>query len=68
MCSSSSNRPVHLYQLLSVRDVAEILGVTERWVYQQVKQDRLPHMHVGNRVRFSPNALHDWIETQHSEF
>ncbi len=39
-------------KFLTVREVAERLGVCRATVYAMVERGELPHVRIGNRVRF----------------
>ncbi|MBI5069071.1 MAG: helix-turn-helix domain-containing protein [Deltaproteobacteria bacterium] len=43
-------------RLLSVRAVAELLGVSTATVYRLCEEGRLPHLRVGNAIRVMPLA------------
>ncbi len=51
-------------QLLEVRDAAELLNCSEKWVYRHYRE--LPHILIGTgekpRLRFRRKALLAWIE------
>lgn len=49
---------------LTVKDVAEILKVSPRLIYQLVQNGEMPHFRVGNAVRFEPHALSTWLREQ----
>ena len=55
-------------KLLTVTDVADILGVSKVKVYALLKQrpNGLPSVKIGGARRVQPNKLQAWIE-QHSE-
>jgi excisionase family DNA binding protein len=46
---------------LTVLEVAEILSVSKRLVYQLVSIGEMPHFKVGGAVRFEPQALALWL-------
>ena len=46
---------------LTVKDVAEILKVSPRLIYQLVQVGEMPHFRVGKAVRFEPHALSSWL-------
>lgn len=53
-----------LEKLLDAKTVAELLGETERWVYQQAKKKQIPSIRLGKYWKFSPSALQRWLERQ----
>lgn len=48
--------------MLTARQVAELLGVHENWVYDHAASGDLPSYKIGGTRRFDPEELHDWIE------
>lgn len=48
--------------LLKYREVAKLLGVTERTVSTLVKRDGLPAIHMGGSVRFDPTDVRVWLD------
>ena len=52
--------------LLSVRTVADRLGVSTATVYGLVAKGRLPHVRVSNAVRVSPGDLDAFVASQRS--
>jgi excisionase family DNA binding protein len=48
--------------LLSAQEVAELLGVTKAWVYEQTRTGRIPHVPLGGRYyRYRREAIEAWI-------
>ena len=45
--------------LLTVPQLAELLAVRERFVYEHL--DEIPHVRVGRYVRFEPPAIEQYI-------
>jgi excisionase family DNA binding protein len=50
--------------LLTAREAAEILAMTERWVRDAAREGRLPHVPLGKFTRFRRGSLLAWIEAQ----
>ena len=51
--------------LLTAQDVAERLGVTKHWVWEQARADRIPHLRLGRHLRFREEAIEaGWIELE----
>lgn len=48
-------------QLIDVGDVAERLGVGERFVRRLVAERRIPFLKVGRHLRFNPVDVEQWI-------
>ena len=49
--------------LLSVKQVAEELGVSPHMIRALVRQGRIPHVQVGRRVLFDPKDIENFIES-----
>jgi len=52
-------------RLLSVDDVARYLGVSERWVYEQVRTGHLPAMYIARSWRMRPEIVDAFAESFH---
>lgn len=48
-------------EALNVRQVAELLGVSDKHIYELVAQGKLPAFRVGKAVRFDPQDVADWL-------
>jgi excisionase family DNA binding protein len=46
---------------MTVAQVAEILSVSERLIYQLVAAGEVPHFRIGAAVRFEPKTLSAWL-------
>ena len=55
-------KAVSKQRLLGVEEVAERLGVTQRYVRRLVAERRIRFVKVGHLLRFEGNDLDDWIE------
>jgi len=49
---------------LNVRDLAELLDVTESTIQRWVRRHQVPAIRVGDVIRFDPGMLADWVELQ----
>src|SRR5215213_9583475 len=52
--------------MMTARQVAELLGVHENWVYDHAATGQLPSYKIGGARRFDPVELRTWI-TEHRE-
>lgn len=52
--------------MLTARQVAELLGVHENWVYDHAASGDLPSYKIGGSRRFDRVQVDEWIE-QHRE-
>jgi excisionase family DNA binding protein len=53
--------PVSAERLLTVREVAERLGVCTATVYGLCERGELPHVRVSNAIRIRPAAVEDFL-------
>ena len=51
-------------QLLTVREVAELLRINEKTVYEWARRGTLPCFRVGNRLRFDPHDITRWLASR----
>ena len=51
-------------KLVTVRELAAHLAVSESWLYQQVEHGRIPHYRIGRAVRFDPAAITEWLASE----
>ena len=60
------SEPVHKrsLQLLSVREVGELLGMGRSWVYQQIKSGEIPSVQLRGSVKVKREDLEEYIESQ----
>lgn len=49
---------------LTVRDLAEILSLSEKVLYRLIRQGKLPALRVGTSVRLDPAATAKWIRAR----
>jgi excisionase family DNA binding protein len=49
-------------RLLSIDDVAEYLGVSKRWVYEEARMGRLPGMLIARSYRFRREDLEAFVD------
>jgi excisionase family DNA binding protein len=52
--------------MMTARQVAELLGVHENWVYDQAASGELPSYKIGGTRRFDREELRGWI-AEHRE-
>jgi excisionase family DNA binding protein len=51
-------------RLLTARDVADMLAVSERWVREHTRGGFIPHIRLGRNVRYRREAVLSWIDEQ----
>jgi excisionase family DNA binding protein len=57
-----TDHPLDLQPLLTVADVARLLGFSRKGVYSLVEHRRIPFIKVSNRVRFSRTDVVAWLQ------
>jgi excisionase family DNA binding protein len=50
--------------LLTCEDAAKLLRVRVSWVYEAVRDGRLPCIRVGRHIRFTRSMLERWLDRQ----
>ena len=50
-------------QLLTIDQLAERLGVTERYIRRLVYERRVPYRKLGKLIRFADHEIAAWLET-----
>jgi len=65
--AESNTAGVSLEPLLTYRQVAELLGVTDRTVWELVRKGELKKVQVGRSVRVDPVDLRQFIEDSKSK-
>ena len=53
--------------LLCVEDVAQMFKVAPQTVYKWVRTGYIPHFKLGSAVRFSQEAVLEWLKTRESK-
>ncbi|NJD55201.1 MAG: helix-turn-helix domain-containing protein [Nitrospirae bacterium] len=48
--------------ILSVKEVAELLSVSEKTIYRMIKEETIPCFRVGGQWRFDRREISSWIE------
>ncbi|MEW5701576.1 MAG: helix-turn-helix domain-containing protein [Candidatus Zixiibacteriota bacterium] len=54
-------------RFLSVKELAEVLGVPVSWIYDRTRQggpEQLPHYKVGKYVRFSEAEIEEYLKAK----
>jgi len=52
-------------RLLSLREMSERLGMSERWIRYRVAEG-LPHRRYGQRLRFDAPEVERWLEDRYA--
>jgi excisionase family DNA binding protein len=48
--------------LMSVKDLAQALGVNPYTIYRLAKRSRIPVIRIGYTLRFDPQMIANWLE------
>lgn len=56
--------PMKLTPLLTVREAADVLRISERTLWSLTNAKELPSVRVGRSVRYDQNDLATWIASQ----
>lgn len=51
-------------QTITVKELANYLGVHTDTIYAMVKQKQIPHLKIQNRILFTREAIDLWIQDQ----
>jgi len=47
--------------LLFAGDVAAMVGMTRKWVYNETRAGRIPHVALGRYYRYRPQSIDAWL-------
>lgn len=61
--SAPANEPVPIEALWTVKDAMKFLSLKRTAVYEACGRD-LPHLRIGNQIRFVPAKVRAWVEEQ----
>lgn len=50
--------------LLSIEQLADWLGVTDRFIRRLVAERRVPFLKIGRFIRFDPAEIEHWLDSQ----
>lgn len=51
-------------QIMTLREVAQYLGLHAMTVYKLTREGRMPAAKIGGQWRFKRDVLNQWLETQ----
>jgi excisionase family DNA binding protein len=49
-------------ELLDIKEVVRLLGVSLRWMYRETSLNRFPHLRVAGRLRFRRSDIARYLE------
>jgi excisionase family DNA binding protein len=50
--------------LLHVEDVARLLGMTPKWIYDESRKGRIPHIKLGRYYRYRESSISRWLASK----
>ena len=50
--------------LLTAKDLAKMLAVSEKAIYKWVSRGELPYVKISNSLRFRPAAIREWLRNR----
>ena len=53
--------------LLNVKQLADLLGVSDSSVYELIQEDGFPSLHIGKRIVIPKEELREWISARTKE-
>ncbi len=53
-----------LNRAIDPTELAKLLGVSRRSIYDAVKAGELPYFHLRSSIKFDPDQIADWLEAQ----
>ena len=53
--------------LLNVKQLADLLGVSDSSVYKLIQEDGFPSLRIGKRIVIPKEELREWISTRTKE-
>jgi excisionase family DNA binding protein len=55
-------------EALRVRDLAQVLGVSQQQIYKMAANGEIPSFKVANAVRFDPQQTADWLKEKYPAY
>jgi len=52
------------FQLLSIPDVCQELGMGKSWVYRRIKNGEIPSVKLGHNIKIKREDLEQYLESQ----
>jgi excisionase family DNA binding protein len=59
-----SDRSQFFEKLVTKKQLAEVLSISESFVNKLMAQDGLPYRQIGRAVRFSVNEVVEWLQSK----
>jgi excisionase family DNA binding protein len=58
---TTNRKSVDLDDLLTLDQLSQLLQVRKSWIYRQVREQAIPHVHLGKYLRFSRAEVERWL-------
>src|SRR5215210_8733591 len=52
------------YELLSLKEVCQELGMSKGWVYQRIRSGDIPHVKLGHNIKVRREDLEAYLQAQ----
>jgi excisionase family DNA binding protein len=53
--------------ILNAEEVAGHIGMTPKWIYEETRRGRIPHMKLGRYYRYRATAIDSWLRELEEE-
>jgi excisionase family DNA binding protein len=54
-------------KLLDIIQLAEMLNIKKKTIYEWVRQRKIPYIKLGGLIRFDPEEIEKWVESKKVE-
>lgn len=48
--------------ILNLKEILDYLSISESMLRKLIREKRIPHFRIGNRIKFNLNEINKWIE------
>jgi excisionase family DNA binding protein len=59
--SGAVRRPVIQDGFWTVKELAQYLRISERWIHERTRRNEIPCHRLGTALRFDPQEVHMWM-------
>ncbi|MEL3973047.1 helix-turn-helix domain-containing protein [Rossellomorea oryzaecorticis] len=46
---------------LNVKEVAQMLDLSEDFIYKLTREKKIPHVRIGSRILFKRHSIEEWL-------
>jgi len=61
MVTASHPAPVLPDRLISLKDLADVTGMSMRWLHERTRRNEIPCYRLGRALRFDPVEVRRWL-------